>query len=188
LISGWEYTTFLLEPFKGYPATLASNVIPLKDPRTPGGGFNGSPDWKAYQVREWNPCVLRQDNNTGVISPTPASLGLGCGTDYSNNWGSYAWLQTASYAPRYTPYRSGQIRKHQAVQMDVSILKRTKITERTSFQFGFEAFNFLNHNYFGRDNFNTDPNSAAFGSVFPSTVSTQNILPRQIQVRFKFFW
>jgi len=188
LVSGWEYTTFFLDPLKGYPAPLASNVIPLKDPRTPGGTFTGSPNWKGYQVREWNPCVLRQDNNTGVISPTPASIGLGCGTDFSNNWGNYAWLQTASYAPRYTPYRSGQIRKHHAMQMDVSILKRTRITERTSFQFGFEAFNFLNHNYFGRDNLNTDPNSAAFGSVFPSTVSTQNILPRQIQVRFKFFW
>jgi hypothetical protein len=173
---------------KGYPTNLASNVIPLKDPQTPGGTFSGSPDWKGYQVRGWNPCVLRQDNNTGVISPTPASIGLGCGADYSNNWGNYVWLQTASYAPRYTPYRSGQIRRHQAVQMDISILKRTKITERTSFQFGFEAFNFLNHNYFGRDNFNTDPNSAAFGSVFPSTVSTQNMMPRQIQVRFKFYW
>lgn len=188
LISGWEYTTFLLDPFKGYPANLASNVIPLKDPQTPGGTFSGSPDWKGYQVRGWNPCVLRQDNNTGVIAPTPASIGLGCGTDFSNNWGNYVWLQTASYAPRYTPYRSGQIRRHHAVQVDVSILKRTRLTERTSLQFGFEAFNFLNHNYFGRDQFNTDPNSAAFGSVFPSTVSTQNMMPRQIQVRLKFYW
>ena len=57
-----------------------------------------------------------------------------------------------------------------------------------SAQFGFEAFNVFNHNYFGRDQFSRDPNSADFGSIFPSQVSTQNMLPRQIQVRFKFFW
>jgi len=194
LISGWEMTSFILDPFSGYPATLpgsgtsGTNTLLLKDPRTPGGGFSGSPDWKGYIVRYWNPCVLRQQND-GSIAPTPASLALGCGTDWSNNWGNYAWLQTASYAPRFIPYRSGNIRVHHAVQMDASLLKRTKITERTSFQFGFEAFNLLNHNYFGRDNVATeDSNSANFGAVLPSLVSTQNILPRQIQVRFKFFW
>ena len=77
---------------------------------------------------------------------------------------------------------------HHAVQMDMSIMKRTKFGERYSAQFGFEAFNVLNHNYFGRDNINTDPNSANFGGVIPANVSTQNILPRQIQVRLKFYW
>ena len=74
-------------------------MIQLKDPQTPGGGFSGSPDWKAYQVRLWNPCVLKQ-NNDGTIAPTPASLSLGCGADFSNNWGNYAWLQQA---PNYSP-------------------------------------------------------------------------------------
>ena len=187
VISGWEWTTFFNDALKGYPANLAGNVIMLKNPQSPGGGFSGI-DWKAYQVREWNPCVLRQDVNTGAIAPTPASIGLGCGTDYSSNWGNYAWLETTSYAPRYTPYRSGQIRVHHAFQMDASLLKTTKINERMRLQLGFEAFNLLNHNYFGRDNINTDPNSANFGSVFPSQVSTQNSMPRQIQVRFKFNW
>jgi hypothetical protein len=132
--------------------------------------------------------VLRQDNTTGVVAPTPQSLALGCGSDFSNNWGNYAWFQTADYAPRFTPYRSGQIRRHHAFQWDMSILKRTKISERFSAQFGFEAFNVFNHNYFGRDQFSRDPNSADFGSIFPSQVSTQNMLPRQIQVRMKFYW
>ena len=58
------------------------------------------------------------------------------------------------------------------------------------FQFGFEAFNLLNHNYFGRDQVNQtlDHADGKFGSIFPGRVSTQNILPRQIQVRFKFNW
>jgi len=91
-------------------------------------------------------------------------------------------------APRYTPRRSPVVRRHAAMQLDASLLKRTRINERLSFQIGFEAFNLMNHNYFGRDQYNTDPTSAQFGSIRPSTVSTQNILPRQIQVRFKFNW
>jgi hypothetical protein len=187
LVSGWQLTTFMLDPLSGYPANLPSNGIMLKDPRTPGGGFSGEVDWKAYMVREWNPCVLRQFDD-GHIEPTPNSLSLGCGTDWSKNWGDYAWLNTSTYAPRYTPYRSGQIRVHHALQMDVSLLKRTRITERLSCQMGFEAFNFLNHNYFGRSNISTTITALDFGAVIPSTVNTQNILPRQIQVRFKFFW
>jgi hypothetical protein len=128
------------------------------------------------------------DPNTGVIAPTAASIGLGCGTDFSNNWGNYAWLETPGYAPRFTPYRSGQIRVHHAYQLDMSFLKRTKITERVSAQFGAELFNAFNHNYYGRDNLSTSIENANFGSVIPSTVSTQNILPRQIQLRFKVSW
>jgi hypothetical protein len=189
LISGWEYSQFFLDPFSGFPANLPSNAIILKDPaKTPGGGYTGSVDWKAYQVREFNPCVLKQDPNTGAIAPTAASIGLGCGADFSNNWGNYAWLETTTFAPRFTPFRSGQIRVHHAFQWDMSLLKTTRINERMRFQAGFEAFNVFNHNYFGRDNLQTNPENANFGSVIPSTVSTQNILPRQIQVRFKFYW
>jgi hypothetical protein len=190
VVSGWEWTTFFVDPLKGFPANLPGNAIMLKDPaKTPGGGYTGSVDWKAYQVREWNPCVLKQDPNTGVIAPTSASIGLGCGTDFSNNWGNYAWLETTSFAAdRYLPNRSGQIRVHHAIQMDASLLKRTKINERMSLQLGFEAFNLLNHNYYGRDNISTSVESSTFGSIIPATVSTQNILPRQIQVRFKFNW
>ena len=72
--------------------------------------------------------------------------------------------------------------------MDMSILKRTKITERVSAQFGLEAFNAFNHNYFGRDNLITNPEDSRFGSVLPATVSTQNMLPRQFQIRMKVNW
>jgi len=190
LLSGWEATTFFVDPLSGFPANLPSNAIQLKDPtKTPGGGYTGSTDWKAYQVREWNPCVLKQDPNTGAIAPTSASIGLGCGTDFSNNWGNYAWLETTSFAPdRQLPNRSGQIRVHHAFQLDASLLKTTKINERMRFQFGFEAFNLFNHNYYGRDNISTSVEDSRFGSVIPANVSTQNMLPRNIQVRLKFNW
>ena len=48
---------------------------------------------------------------------------------------------------------------------------RTTAFSRMNAQFGFEAF---------KDNIKTDPNSV--------NVSTQNILPRQIQLRVKFNW
>jgi hypothetical protein len=190
VIGGWQWTNFFNDALKGFPSDLPGNVIQLKDPQTPGGGFSGSPDWKAYQVHLWNPCVLKQ-NNDGSIAPTPASLSAGCGADFSSNWGNYVWLQQApNYSQRLTTFRSGQVRRHHAAQFDASLLKTTKFGERMRFQFGFEAFNLLNHNYFGRDQVNTTPDdsSGRFGSIFPGQVSTQNQLPRQIQVRFKFNW
>jgi hypothetical protein len=176
-------------------------VIQLKDPSTPlkdaqgnlakdaSGNpvFDGTTNWKAYEPRIWNPCVLRQLND-GSIAPAPNSLALGCGSDWSSNWGNYAWFQTAGYAPRFTSTRSGQLRRHHAFTLDMSLLKTTRITERIRFQFGFEAFNAFNHNYFGRSGFDTNPQSTTFGTIRPSTVTTQNMLPRQIQVRMKFFW
>jgi hypothetical protein len=182
LISGWQATTFYTNQ-SGEPANLPSNVIQLKDPRMAGGGWDGNTDWKAYQPRAWNPCVLRQFNN-GTVSPTSDSLARGCGSNTSN----YPWLMTASYAPQAVPYRSGQIRRHHAFFMDASISKMTTITERLKMQFGAEAFNLMNHNYYGRDQFNTDPTSSSFGTITPSTVSTQNMLPRQIQLRMKLIW
>jgi hypothetical protein len=189
LISGWQWSNFYNHALKGFPSDLPGNVIQLKDPRTPGGPFNGTTDWKSHQVRLWNPCVLRQ-NNDGTIVPANTTIGNLCGTDFSNNWGNYAWLINPSFSQRFTPFRSGQIRRHQAFQMDASLLKTTRIGENMRLQLGFEAFNLLNHNYFGRDQVNqtADDSSGNFGSIFPSRVSTQNILPRQIQVRFKFSW
>lgn len=182
LVSGWEVTTFFTDPLSGFPADLPGNVIQLKDPST-AAGWNGKTDWKAYQVRGWSPCVLKQQND-GSIAPQPYSIAAGCGTDQSQ----YVWMQTAGYAPRYTPPRSGQIRKQHAFTMDSSLLKMTQITERLRAQFGLEAFNIFNHNYFGRDGFNTDPNNPNFGTLFPSQVSTQNGFPRQVQIRMKLMW
>lgn len=189
LVSGWEYTTFFNDALSGFPSSLPGNVIILNDPRN-AVGWSGTTDWKANQVRLWSPCVLRQFND-GSVLPQPYSIADGCGTDYSK----YAFLLTAAgpgngsgYQPRYTPFRSGQIRRHHAYQLDASLLKTTQITERLKAQFGLEAFNLANHNYFGRDDVNQDPNNPNFGTIFPSLVSTQNILPRQIQIRMKVSW
>ena len=176
IVGGWEVTSFYTAA-SGEPNDLPANLIQLKDPRV------NNVDWKGYQVRGWSPCVLRQFND-GSVRPQQYSLDRGCGTDTS----AYPWLQTASYAPRALPFRSGQIRKHHAFTWDASVNKTVHITERMRVQFRGEVFNLANHNYFGRDNFNTDPNNANFGTVFPSLVSNQNGFPRQIQLGMKFLW
>ncbi len=183
LISGWQFTTYYNNS-SGEPTDLPGNVIMLKDPRTPGGGWDGTINWKAHQVRAWNPCVARQFND-GSIRMAQYSIDRGCGTDPA----SAVWLQTASYAPRYTPSRSGQIRKQHAFTMDASISKMTTITERLKVQFRLEMFNMLNHNFYGRnESYNGDPTNPNFGTVFPHLASTQNGYPRQIQIGIKGFW
>ncbi|MBM3728618.1 MAG: hypothetical protein FJW40_24735 [Acidobacteria bacterium] len=183
LVGGWQFSTFS-QIASGEPNNLPGNVFPLKDPRTVGGDWNGKVDWKKHQVQGFNPCVLRQFND-GRIVPQQFSLDRGCGTDTSR----YAWLMTADYAPRYTPFRSGQIRKQSLFNMDVSFSKMTEITERIRFQFRVEAFNLTNYYFFGRDsNFDTNPNSPVFGTLFPSQAWIGNGYPRQVQLGFKVLW
>ena len=176
LIGGWEATSFFTNA-SGEPNDLPGNVIQLKDPKV------SNVDWKANQVRGWSPCVARQFNN-GTVTVQPYSIALGC----SANPADASWLMLPDYAPRSTPSRSGQIRKHHAFTLDSSLIKSVQITERLRIQFRAESFNLLNHNYYGRDNFNTDPNNVNFGTVFPSLVSNQNSNPRQIQLGIKAYW
>jgi hypothetical protein len=184
LLSGWRVSTYT-NMTSGEPNNLAGNVIMLKDPRTIGGDWKGSVDWKRHQVIGWNPCVLRQFND-GTIRPQQFSIDRGCGTDTSN----YAWLMTADYAPsRYNPFRSGQIRKQRLFNVDAAVSKSTRIGERFEGQLRVEAFNLTNYYFFGRDsNFETDPNNPNFGTLFPHLAWIGNGYPRQVQLGFKLLW
>jgi hypothetical protein len=176
IVGGWEVTSFYTNA-SGEPNDLPGNVIQLKNPKI------DNVNWKANQVRGWSPCVARMFND-GTVSMQAFSLANGC----SNNVADASWLMLPSYAPRSAPLRSGQIRKHHAFTLDSSIIKNTQITERLRIQFRAEAFNLFNHNYFGRDSFNTNPNDPNFGTVFPAVVSTQNSNPRQVQLGIKAYW
>ncbi|MBC7924847.1 MAG: TonB-dependent receptor [Bryobacteraceae bacterium] len=183
LIGGWQVSTFS-QIASGEPNDLPNNVIQLRDPRTKGGDFTGDFGWKDHQVKGFNPCVLRQFND-GSIRPQQFSLDRGCGTDTAN----YAWLRTADYAPRYTPFRSGQIRKQSLFNMDVALSKTVEFTDRIRAQFRLEAFNATNYYFYGRnDGFNTNPDSPLFGTVFPNQGNTQNGYPRQFQLGIKLFF
>lgn len=183
LIGGWTFSTYT-QFSSGEPNNLPGNVIMLKDPRTTGGRWKGTVNWDAHQVAGWNNCVARQFND-GSVRMQQFSIDSGCGTDPVNA----AWLMTADYSPRYTPYRSGQIRKQSLFNMDAALSKTTMITERLRFQFGIEAFNLTNYYFFGRDNnFNTNPNDPNFGTQFPSQAWIGNGYPRQVQIRLKLLW
>lgn len=182
-IGGWKVTSFF-QWASGEPAEYPGNVLPLRD------SFNKDINWNQHQVRGWGNCVVRQNDN-GSLSAMPYSTAAGCGTDFSK----YDWLWVANFSPgqtapgRQTPRRIGQLRKHRVPTLDASILKSVRFTESLRAEFGIEAFNAINKYYYGRnDNFNTDPNSANFGTIFPSLTSNQNFNPRVLQLRFKFYW
>lgn len=184
LISGWTFSTYT-QWSAGEPNNMPGNVLQIRDPRTVGGDWNGTVDWKKHQIQGWNPCVLRQFND-GRIVPQPFSIQRGCSsTDFSQ----YAWLMTADYTPRLTPSRSGQIRKQSLFNIDAALSKTTNVTERLRLQFGLEAFNLTNYYFFGRDsNFNTNPNDPNFGTIFPHQAWIGNGYPRQLQIRMKLLW
>lgn len=181
---GWTVSTYT-QFSSGEPNDLPSGAVPLKDPRTLGGDWDGNVNWNDHQVVGWNPCVLRQFND-GSITPQAYSIARGCSpTDHSQ----YAWIIPADHTPRMTPSRSGQIRKQSLFNMDMSIAKSFQVTERLRFQLRGEAFNLTNYYFFGRDNnFNTDPNSPNFGTQFPSQAWIGNGYPRQVQIGFKAYW
>jgi hypothetical protein len=183
LIGGWQVTSFF-QWASGEPTDYPANVLPLRDSSVK------DIDWNQNQVRGWGNCVVRQ-NNDGSRTAMPYSLTSGCGNDLTK----YDWLFVGDYSPgqtapgRQTPNRQPSLRKHRVPTLDASLLKTTTFGERYRFQFGFEAFNAINKYYFGRnDNFNTNPNDANFGTLFPALTSNQNFSPRTMQVRLKFLW
>ena len=109
LISGWEATSFYTNA-SGEPADLPGNVIQVKDPKIQ------NVDWKANKVQGWQPCTQRINNN-GALTYT------NCGTVAAGTTPDFYWIQLPSYAPRATPFRSGQIRKHRAFTLDASLNK-----------------------------------------------------------------
>ncbi len=183
LIGGWQFSTYS-QFSSGEPSNLPGSAIMLKDPRTVGGDWKGSVDWKQHQVQGWNPCVLRQFDD-GRVERQAFSVSRGCGTDNAN----YAWLLPAGFAPNVNPFRSGQIRKQPLFNMDMALSKDTYITEKIRIQFRLESFNTSNYYFFGRnESFNTDANNPNFGTMFPNQHSTQNGYPRQIQIGLKFYY
>lgn len=177
LAGSWELTQYVTLQ-SGMPASLPSGVRYLNDARI------RPVDWSADRVALYRPCIARI-NEDGTIVPQAFSLAAGCGADISN----YNFLILPSFAPRETPYRSHNVRLHPLFNLDLSVNKTTRITEKTRVQFRAEAFNATNTNFFGRQQPNTNVNSADFGTIIRrSVVAWNGNFPRHIQLAVKFLW
>jgi hypothetical protein len=174
VVSGWE-NSLIFQYQSGWPNGIAANVMYVKDAAL------DKIDYSAPIVKGHQTCAARWNDN-GSITMLPASVQAGC-SDYN-------WLVMPRYGPaRYAPLRDGRIRLHTVPTADLSFNKRTAITERVGFQFRVEVFNLMNTYMHNRQGFNTNPESAAFGTLTRAAVSSTNSnLPRNVQFGFKLLW
>jgi hypothetical protein len=87
--------------------------------------------------------------------------------------------QQFAFHIRTLPTTFSALRQDAQNNLDASVIKKFDVTERTYFQFRFEAFNVLNHAVFGA------PNMSVTNSQFGVINTTAN-RPRQIQVGARF--
>jgi hypothetical protein len=178
LVSGWE-TTLIFNIQSGMPWAEPANVMYLKDARIPF-------DWNQEKIQAVKPCVNRWNTNN-TITTMPFSTDYGC-TEPN-------FLIVPSYNPaRYTPNYDGRIRYQTTKMADISIIKRTQVTERTSVEFRAEAFNvansfFVTQGSSGTHLINNVADNTNFGTLYKSAVSaTGSNYPRQMQLGLKFRW
>jgi len=172
LVGGWEATSmFIVTP--GRPWVLPSGVLYVKDAKL-------TPDWSADKVQAVKPCVAKW-NDDGSITMQPFSVQYGC-TDYN-------FLIAPRYAPRLLPTRDGRIRQQTMPNLDISLNKQTRVTEKTSLQFRAEAFNVTNVFAVYNQNFNNNTNSSQFGSLIRANVGSFNSsAPRFVQIAVKLMF
>ena len=82
---------------------------------------------------------------------------------------------------RYFPSRISGIRGPILKTWDISLVKQVRLAGNVRAQFNVEFLNAFNQTYF--NNANTDPTSVNFGKV-----TSQNNLPRDIQLAAKIVW
>jgi hypothetical protein len=82
-------------------------------------------------------------------------------------------------------FRYDEFRRPIYWEIDASIAKTVRITDKTRFQMRFEAFNLLNSPMYDERNYNSDTNSSDFGRI-NRNVTGQSNFQRAFQLGFKF--
>jgi len=86
------------------------------------------------------------------------------------------------------PFRFPQIRQPSTNNLDLSLIKNTRLNGERNIQFRFEALNSLNHPLLSSSsypNIQTSVTSATFGQIIGSN---QAGYPRRLQITFKYIF
>jgi hypothetical protein len=173
LISGWDNSVIVSQQ-SGRLWNLPANVIQLKDSRVPIG-------WSAARVQAISPCVSRWNENNTITMLRFSEVDHGCK--------EASWLVVPRFNPRYTPFRSPNIRMQGTFMVDTSLNKTTQISEKLRVQFRAEVFNLLNSFFVVAAQFNNNAENVNFGSIEKAALSAPNSnYPRQIQLAVKLIW
>jgi outer membrane receptor protein involved in Fe transport len=161
LVSGWQAAT-IIDLHSGLPINISNEGAPY-DPADLGSEWDSRPNYSFAPG-----CHPNQITDTVVPGSNPHII---------------RWFNPACYEPQ-APGFLGNVRRNSlpgpgTFDMDFSIIKNTKITERLNMQFRAEAFNVLNHFNLGAPSGGVNLVSSAGGESLGSQAPI--VTPRQIQ-------
>ena len=160
LVSGWQFTT-ILSVHSGLPINITNEGAPY-DPADLGSEWASRPNYSYAPGCHPNQIIDKVIPNSG---------------------GAIQWFNPACYEPQ-APGFLGNVSRNSltgpgTLDLDFSVIKNTKITERLNMQFRCEAFNAMNH--FNPGAPAGDVNLVGGGAGQILTSQAPIVTPRQIQ-------
>ena len=112
-----------------------------------------------------------------------------------DHWFNISGFETASARQlqttqlRWWPYRFSSLRRQRQNNVDLALIKDTRITEGKSIQFRAEALNAFNHPYFPSPNMTVTTAQSVNDTGFGQTnASTQDNYARRLQLSLRFIF
>jgi hypothetical protein len=181
-VGGWQ-AQGIWTVESGFPFNLGCVAVPISNPASttcepdlvPGQPLylHSGPDGGINEFL--NPAAFTDP--PACIPPTGSTDGIGC----ANGFAVLGGRTTQAHGPTYN-------------DLDFSMFKNFKTSERTYLQFRAEFFNFLNHTSFGTPgNFNYVSAQQDIAQNKPFTFANitgtySQYIPRTIQFALKFYW
>jgi hypothetical protein len=130
-----------------------------------------------------------------IYNGDPANIRRPIGQRSPDGWFNVAGFETAAARQllgnqvRTWPFRFGTLRGPRQNNLDLALIKQTKLTEGKTLEFRVEALNAANHPFFPNPNMNVTavqtPNSTGFGQI---NASTMNNYARRLQMSLRFLF
>jgi len=125
----------------------------------------------------------------------PASIRRPLGERTPNNWfntegfEASASKQLLSNQYRWWPFRFSQLRRQRQNNVDLAVIKQTRVKEGMNFEFRAEALNAFNHPYFPSPNMTVTAARTATDTGFGQiNASTQDNYARRLQLSIRFLF